>query len=508
MNGPGVFGDHMPPQTMPPGLYRAMILQGVVMGATVYSFEPYWDLFDQSNNRCWNEVILPTLREVVHRRLIPNRDQVLSKTGIAYHVAPARDVNEFHRNLRDLDWLSDDGLLAKAAYGVWEPMLEFELIPNRGHWFIPLLPSDTPQPVLDRFPFIVQPGQCDSVEAWESLLKQHHFDTGHSETAWTCSINGCTYVMQTHENLYERQPYSVRLPKPVRGITAKREGDRMRLEWPGDPGARKYFIHRVDNPLGAEVPTGMHPIAESTQPSVTLDRSLPCAYTVTADTATMEVRDGTVNFLDCLVFPDSVSAPAEYVHVDASGNVQSKAVREREDVRPASQVVYPTFEGVPAELKPVADEVVSRINAFKQAYEAMDWRAVTEFYSPRYEDPNGFHREYVGRAWKWWFRRNNKTFMLRQIRHWDFSEYAASHTVRVKMFHLCTAVRRDDQPFGYDGLVRFPRHRGAEVTYTWACEDGVWRIVRSDPAVPNLEEILWNSRPMDKAEKLVPGVDE
>lgn len=503
MNGPGVFGDHLHPLEMPPGLYRPMILQGAAMGATVYSFEPWWDLFDYDNSRCWTEVILPALREVVHGKLVPDREEVFKKTKVAYQAVEARNINDFHRNLRDLDWISDEGLLARAAYGVWEPMLEFELVPNKGNWFIPILPPRTPQAVLDRFPCVARPGQCASVEEWEALLKQHYPETAPPGSAWTCSINGHSYVMHTHENLYERQSYALALPKPVRGMTAAVAAGGLRLEWPADPGARRYFILRGDDPQARP-----QPVAETTEPRFTEVTSRPGFYTVTAETTTTESVSGTVNYLDCLVFSGTVSEPAEQARLDGGGKVEVTPVVKAEDTRPASQVVYPTFDGVPGDGKVVADEIVARIDAFKTAYEAMDWRTVTDFYDPEYEDANGFHREYAGRAWKWWFRRNNKTFLLRQIRHWDFAEHASSGQVTVKMLFFCTAVRRDDQPFGYDGIVRIPRHKGAEVTLTWERRDGVWRIVRTEPALPNLEEILWNDRPMDRKEKLVPGLDE
>lgn len=509
MNGPGVFGDHLHPAEMPPALYRAMILQGAAMGATVYSFEPFWDLFDYGNSRCWRDVILPTLREVVAKKLVPNREQVREKSRVAYRVAPARDINEFHRNLRDLDWLSDDGLLAKAVYGVWEPMLEFELIPNRANWFIPLLPPDTPESLLDTYSCILEPGQCASVEAWEELLSGYPpLKTGSGE-AWTCSINGHAYVMQTHENMYERQPYTLILPRSVRGLAAVIEpGKGLRLEWTEDPGASRYFLSYAKAIPGTGAEAGFSAVAETTDPFLVYNPAPAGVYAVTAETVTTEPRTGAVNYLDYLVFSETVSEPVEYVRFDGVDKVEVIPLVEPPDDRPVSQTVFPTFDGVPEAYMPVAEEIVGRIEDLKRSYEGMDWRAVTAFYSSDYEDANGFHREYVGRAWKWWFRRNNKTFMLRQIRQWDFGGYEETGLVRVKMLLFCTAVRRDDQPFGYDGIVRIPRHKGAEVTCTWERAEDGWRLLRTEPALPNLEEILWNSRPLDKNETLVPGVDE
>ncbi|HNT88222.1 MAG TPA: glycoside hydrolase family 98 domain-containing protein, partial [Candidatus Hydrogenedentes bacterium] len=172
MIAPGVFGQFQPDNTriMPPPLYRAMILQGALLGATVYQFEPFWDLFDYDNARCWRDVIAPTLAEVIRERLIPTRDQVVERMQVAYQYKLARDINEFHENLRDVDFTHDEGFLARAAYGVWERFLEHELIPNkRRYFFIPLLPPRAPRAVLARFAHVTQPGECDSEAEYTTL---------------------------------------------------------------------------------------------------------------------------------------------------------------------------------------------------------------------------------------------------------------------------------------------------------------------------------------------------
>ena len=155
---------------------------------------------------------------------------------------------------------------------------------------------------------------------------------------------------------------------------------------------------------------------------------------------------------------------------------------------------------------------MARLDAFKAAYDAADWRPLTALYSDAYVDPNGFHREYVGRAWKWWFFRNNSFCWLRQIRWWDFAEFEATKRVRVRLFSLGRALRKDDMPFGaaYGGTVRIPRCRDEEVVFTWALEpDGCWRIVHTEPAFPCFEEMLWYSRGADNVtDRLVPGRDE
>ncbi|NIA15847.1 MAG: hypothetical protein GWP08_17425, partial [Nitrospiraceae bacterium] len=64
--------------------------------------------------------------------------------------------------------------------------------------------------------------------------------------------------------------------------------------------------------------------------------------------------------------------------------------------------------------------------------------------------------------------------------------------------------------YGYDGTLRIPRHADEEVVYTWRKEeDGAWRIVHTQPSLPNMAEILWNSRGCDQTYlRLRPGMDD
>ena len=566
---PGVFGQKEPNNTriMPPDLYRAMILLGASMGATVYDFEPFWDLFDYDNSCCWRNVIYPTLMEVIHRKLIPTRDQVMEKIKVAYQYKEVGNIVAFHEILRDIDWIGDKGLLSRAAYGLWGRYMQHELIPNKcRYYYIPLLPPKTPEAVLDRFETVLGVHHCDTEQEYQGILDRHYPPPDAEGTAWITTINGHTYVMQTHENLYERQTYSIDLPKPVSGLKAERSDEGIRLSWDADPGASEYHVHRVEGPafppqfgfskniwhareqefddpelvkagvgsvspkprpvaadspsrgpgpaFGEGGPTDTTVVAHVPE-NVFVDKSaqpgVSYTYTVTATTETRARRTGTVNYLDYLVFSQTESMPGEAVTVDPNGAVTIHLVTDPVDNRPASQEWYPTFEGAEGAHKLLARQIVTRIEQMKAAYEDKDWRRLTELYSARYQDPNGFHREYVGRAWKWWLFRNNEAIMLRQIRRWDFTDYESAGEVRVRMFTLFRACRYDDQPFGYgyDGTVRVPRHADEEVTYTWKQEeDQNWRIVATDPALPNFEEMLWNSRGADHKGKLRPGTDD
>jgi hypothetical protein len=551
---PGLFGQSEPDNTriMPPDLYRAMILLGAMMGATVYNFEPFWDLFDYDNGHCWRDVIYPTLMEVIAGEYIPTRDQILEKVKVAFQLKPSASINEFHENLRDVDWIGDRGLFVRAVYGLWSRYLEHELIPNRSrHFFIPILAPAATHEALGLFDEVVRPGQCESVEDYEALLAKHY--PPDNNEAFVASVKGHTYVMQTHENLYEKQAYAVLLPQPVIGLSAERLPEGIRIEWTPDPGATEYCVRRVEggalpHPTGystcrwhrAQMSRGdpqlmgEHAVTKAEKPRASVtpfkdslpiigrtrecsfldaasDPSLTYTYTVTAVTSTRATKTGTVNYLDYVVFSEGESIPGEQVTVETSGEITARQVLEPDDDRPASQIVYPTFDGAEEKYRGIAEEIVQALDSFKAAYDAWNFRGTVSAYSEAYVDSNGHHKEYVEWAWKWWFIRNADGVMLRQIRHWDFSDFDAKGIVHVRLFSLFRAIRYDDQPFGYgfDGTMRLPRHADEEVVYTWRKEpDGKWRILHTNPALPNMAEIMFAHRGCDQTHlKLQPGID-
>ncbi len=508
---PGVFGQYQAANTriMPPALYRAMLLQGAMLGATVYQFEPFWDLFDYDNSQCWREHIYPTLMEIIRNKMIPAREQVREKMKVAYQYRAAQDINEFHENLRDVDWIHDEGLLARAAYGLWERFLEHELVPKKSrYFFIPLLSPQAPKRIVQQFERVIYPGERGSADAYEALLNEHYPETD-TGTAFVAEINGHTYVMHTHANLYERQTYKIRVPRAVRGLEAAWTGGGLRLRWVHDEIYERYEIHRRLEEAGE-----FEVIDSTIQPEyvdIHAERGLAYVYAVTAQTKGRETLEGAVNYLDFLVFGHARSRIVEHARVGADGLCDTVKVAPPKDTRPAEQTVFPTFDGVDEARMPAAREIVARIEEFRAAYNAGDWKRLHALYSRRYQDPNGYGHEYAGRAWKWWFFRNNSFCFLRQIRRWEMDGCAGQGPVRVRMFALCRALRRDDQPFGsgYDGTLRIPRTADEEVVFSWRREeDGVWRIVATDPALPNFQEMLWNSRGADDLRvKLSPGKD-
>jgi hypothetical protein len=154
-----------------------------------------------------------------------------------------------------------------------------------------------------------------------------------------------------------------------------------------------------------------------------------------------------------------------------------------------------------------AKEIVSAYENLMAAYNNSDWQAVTAFYAQDYCDPNGYSQEYVGRALKWWFERNQHPYITVQVRDWDFTGFSNEKIVRLKLWTLWRAIAIDDGIWGDHGLVRFPRHKNEEVWFTWKKYNNEWKIMTTNPAVPNFSEILWNARGYETKKVLVPSVD-
>jgi hypothetical protein len=223
---PGVFGTEAELETDEDSyarLYRAFILEGALMGATVFSIEPPQDIWrgEATDPRHFDQVIYPTLRQLIDQRLIASKEDVLQQTKVAYQLKECGRLQEYDAMLQDLDLELARGELERAAYGARFPHLMKELIPDTGgrYYFIPLLPVGTPSSLVQRFDKILQPGECATASAYRELLDRYYPATensGGSQPANRACVLKCGQaiaVLQSRENLYERQPFTVEVPK-------------------------------------------------------------------------------------------------------------------------------------------------------------------------------------------------------------------------------------------------------------------------------------------------------
>lgn len=505
---PGVFGveaELATDEDRYARLYRAFIIEGALMGATVFSIEPPQDIWhgESTDPRHFDRVIYPTLRQIIEQRLIPTKDEVFAQARVAYQLKECKTLHEFDGLLQDLDLEVAHGYLERAAYGVLLPHLMKEMIPDTGgrYFFIPLLPVGTPSNVTQRFVKIIQPGECASTEAYRQLLNRYDPPTENSgdnfstNRACVLKCGRAIAVLQSRENLFEKQAFAVDVPRWVTGLQARAEGAGIRLRWDKDVQARSYRLwKRIP---GATV----YPEWEVAQAGL---RENTCwlpgitngTFGVTAFTPAQKRLEGTLNFTDYLLFTTEESPIVEQAVVTPQAS-RTERIAWTDDSLPAGQEVWRIFDGVQTGREPEAEAVLESFRGLIAAFEARDLDRLMSFYDPAYRDGNGYSTEYVRRAWRWWFQRTVIPYVVAQVRTWDTAR-AAEGVVSFSAWNRFRGTIVWDEPFGYHGRVRIPRHEGERVTWTWRRNPrGEWKVMATSPALPNFGEMLWNGRGHD-----------
>jgi hypothetical protein len=505
---PGVFGVEPGMQTDEDRyarLYRAFIIEGALMGATVFSIEPPQDIWygETTDERHFDKVIYPTLRQIIEQRLIPSKAEVLAQAKVAYQLTECRTVHAFDSLLQDLDLEVAQGYLERAAYGVLFPHLMKEMIPDTGgrYYFIPLLPVGTPQSVSQHFAKIIQPGECTSTEAYRELLSRYHpptentSDSSSTNRACVLKCGRAIAVLQDRENLFEKQPFAVDLPRWVRGLLARAEGGGIRLTWDADAAARAYRVWR--RIPGATV----YPLWEPIRDEIKKNNCwLPAiengTFGVTARTSAKGRLEGSVNYGEYLLFTTDESPIVEQAVVTRAGS-RTEPVAFTDDSLPSSQEVWRIFDGVQSGHERAAAAVLEAFHDLIAAYETRDLDKLMSFYDPAYRDSNGYSLEYARRAWRWWYQRTVTPYVVTQLRRWDTSR-ADEGVISFSAWNRFRATIVWDEPFGFHGRVRIPRHEDERVTWTWKRnQTGQWKVLQTAPALPNFGEMLWNSRGHD-----------
>ncbi|MCH8204025.1 MAG: hypothetical protein IID09_02620 [Candidatus Hydrogenedentes bacterium] len=490
---PGVFGAAGEGVRMPPTFYRAMVLNGAMAGAAVYRFDRAEDLWFGASRYYWDDVILPTLTEIVERGYIARKDLVQRKVRIAYRLNPAQSAEEFRANLADIDAVYGEGHMLKGAYGVERPGQVPELVLNTGRYYwLPILSPYALDEALRQFEEVILPGALLDAQSWRERLDLYYAPDGGGE-AFVSRIGRGIFVMHTRENLYEEQSFQLAaLPAPVRAITAERLEHGIRLSWPFREGDLFYRVYRrvlpeTDYTLLASDVDARHYVDETAGNAGTV------AYTVTALTNEREPYEGTINYGDFLVFNTVESRFDEEVLLDAfTRTASSTKIVPPQDERPKTQEWWPTgLEGFDENEAFVARAVAARIEEWEQAYQAEDLDRVTGLYAEDYEDAFGRGIEYVRTAYDLLFKLYRAGQMHRQIRSWDLSGYSKSGEVGLVLYCRFTAIDEVQSKGRYADLpVSFPDIPSGEVQLLFAQRDGAWRILRTDPPLPHMDDFI------------------
>jgi hypothetical protein len=383
------------------------------------------------------------------------------------------------------------------------PHLMKEMIPDTGgrYYFIPLLPAGTPQSVLERFGKVIQPGECSTVEAYRQMLDRIYpptENTGENFSSNRACVLRCgngIAVMQSRENLYEKQPFAVELPRWVAGLQARREESGIRLAWDSDPEARMYRVwKRVrDAKVYPEWELLKGPIREHSCLLAGIERG---RFAVTATTAAKKRLEGTVNYGEYLLFKADESPIVEQAVVEKDAG-RTEKISWTDESLPASQEVWRVFDGVQRGHEKAAEEVLESFRRLIAAFEVRDLDRLLSWYDAEYRDSNGYSTEYVRRAWLWWYQRTVIPYVVAQVRSWDTSR-AAEGLISFTAWNRFRGTIVWDEPFGYHGRVRIPRHDGERVTWTWKRnQSGEWKVTSTAPALPNFGEMLWIGRGHD-----------
>ncbi len=357
------------------------------------------------------------------------------------------------------------GNLERAAYGALLPHLMKEMIPDTSgrYYFIPLLPVGAPASLVQHFAKVIQPRECSSPEAYRALLDRYYPATENSEEPFTnrrACVLRCGHavaVMQSRENLFEKQPFAVELPRWVTGVQARKEAGGVRLSWTKDAAANSYAVwERIP---GAKVyPEWRRLKAGIKENSILLAGTESGTFGVSAVTTAKRRWEGTVNYGDYLLFTTEESPIMEQAVVTPDGCRVEPIVWTDESL-PARQEVWRIFDGADPSSRRDAEAVLEAFGGLIAAYEAKDLDRLMSFYSPDYRDANGYSTEYVRRAWLWWYQRTVIPYVVTQVRRWDTSR-AAEGIISFNAWNLFRATIVWDEPFGYHGRVRIPRHEG------------------------------------------------
>lgn len=198
---------------MNPTMYARMVLTAASGGATVFTFEPPWDIWagdtrsltaDTSSrlqkgfSRTWREIMNPLQAEIVTQQLIPDRKEVLKRTEVGI-LAREEDGSNPGGIDEDITWGSGDFFPVLNA--IYRCRHHAELIPNDGrYYFLPVIPERLPRDQRPGIPLITtELGSTES--AAQTFLDRHY--TNRSERpdgGFSTQVGNTYFVMHSQEH--------------------------------------------------------------------------------------------------------------------------------------------------------------------------------------------------------------------------------------------------------------------------------------------------------------------
>ena len=496
---PGVFGNTTD-SVMPTALYRAMSLLGALSGATVYRFENPEDLWTGPNRYQWDQAIKPVLTEMVSNTLIARTDQVLQKTKVAYRLNTASKPDEFNAIREDIDGLFYNGLMATGVYGQDIPGQMPEIIPNTGRYYwIPILSPYTSDETLRQFEEVLLPGALVDAPSWRTRLDPYYIPDG-TGPAYITKTGRNYFVLHTQENLYEEQSYSLTAaPAPLGDVQANREGNAISVSWPFREGDVSYTVLRALNPLSdPPMKNEFQELANGIDLRSYKDEGIQSSdsvvYAVSALTNERAPLEGTVNFGDYLVISSAHSLITTGAHVRpyTVQSVSTPITTANLSSLPKEQLWWDDLRHATGNMSAIGHAISNQIIALGDAFQRGDINALINVYAPNYTDSDGLGRGYVAKLFQSYFEGYKPGQMERQIRSWNFDDLEFNNEVHVTLYCRFTGLKKSSHTFEESSIVHsFPSHAGSQIQLTFTLSNtNEWLIRRSDPPLPNLEDVF------------------
>jgi len=495
----GLFAQPGTPSVMPESGYRSSILTGAIAGATVYRFEDTDDLWLTPNGMYWEQAIYPTLTEIISKGYIARQDLVEKKSHVAYRLNPATSPSEFQRNLSDLDPIYNLGLMMRGLYGVEIAGQVPERIPDTGRYYwVPILSPYASDDTLRKFQEVMLPGALLDAQSWQPRLDPYYIPDG-TGTAFISKLGRAVYVLHTRENRFEEQTFNIAgIPSPVRNITLERQGNAVKVSWPFRDGDFSYRVFRVMSPSAdgvkaeefVEIASGLDSrsyVDDGIQPSDSV------AYAVMALTNEKETYSGTVNFGDYRII-SAVESRIDSGAIVKPYTVNGEILELRknwDDPRPKYQYWWNDFQQGAGNTVQIGEAIAKQLVTLADAFHREDLEGVMSIYAPNYQDLDGMGKAYARKIFQVFFDQYQAGPVHRQIRDWDFNDAEFRGEIHARVYWQFTGTDLNADNGTSDKLLRISNESQGEIRLSFAQgEGGLWQIVRSEPALPSLSDLV------------------
>ncbi|MCX8064935.1 MAG: hypothetical protein N3G21_07155 [Candidatus Hydrogenedentes bacterium] len=482
---------------VPPGsrsiytpLYRVMILEGVLVGATVYLFPDEESLWVGKDTFQWNQAIEPTLTQVTNLGLIPSKEIIQKRVKIGYKCFPAGSAQEFWKLGETLFPQFGSGMMVKVIYGSKESHKLPDVVPEIGYnYILPLFPYSALAGENIDIEFV---GYQPNFPEWNwSYVSEKAFRSVGEGSAFITSIGKYLFVFNSSEHQFQLQSYKIVLPSPVRRFTASRfEGNKIQLKWTFREGDVSYQVYRRYPP--SENYELLSRGIENPQWEDTLsDISRSVGYSVTALTTETEVLEDVVGPGEYEVFSLVESRIAEEVVMLPEMNFAESVpiIKHPEEVDLACP--DPVTSLGSTEEQEIAREIERLLSAMETAIVRKDVDAICALFSQDYKDSMSSGIGHIKYMLVSFFNLVPYPKFLYQIRNFNFEKSESGDTVvRTQIFMKVVGFRISDS-LGIKSAIQMelgPSEDG-EVTLSWCRQNSLWMIKSSDKSPFNLLEL-------------------